>query len=227
VTTYELAWLYEVDPGARERFVEAYGPKGTWSRLFAGSPAYLGSQLIEEPGEPTRFVIVDRFTSAHAYADMLEHTRTQYAQLDRETRSLYLSERQLVPAPVARLRLDLVPGDLALCRLEPKDDVPEWAGRGPISVVARTQHELSIVCDWSVPPRTVRREGPYRALVVEGPLDLALTGIAAALVVPLAASDVPIVPVATFDTDYILVRATDVERARLALRAAGHTVWPG
>jgi hypothetical protein len=49
--------------------------------------------------------------------------------------------------------------------------------------------------------------------VVEGPLDFALTGILASLTEPLAVHQVPVFAVSTYDTDYLLVRLADRQRA--------------
>ena len=69
------------------------------------------------------------------------------------------------------------------------------------------------------------RQG-WRGLQVAGPLDFALTGVAAALTAPLAEAGVSVLPVATFDTDYLFVRAEALPRAwprwrRPARNAAG------
>ena len=71
-------------------------------------------------------------------------------------------------------------------------------------------------------PADVRREGGWRALRVAGLLDFGLTGVLASLVGPLADAGVPVFALGTFDTDWLLVRAGDLERALDALRAAGH-----
>jgi hypothetical protein len=70
-------------------------------------------------------------------------------------------------------------------------------------------------------------EAGWRALAVQGPLDFGLTGILAALAAPLAAARISIFAVSTYDTDYVLVRDRDLERAVLALREAGHSVSDG
>jgi hypothetical protein len=64
----------------------------------------------------------------------------------------------------------------------------------------------------------------YRALRVEGPLPLELVGIAAAIAGALAAAEVPIIPIGTYDTDYVLVRQEVLSRAIAALEGAGHRV---
>lgn len=80
------------------------------------------------------------------------------------------------------------------------------------------------MCRESSVPADVRRETGWRALVVDGPIDFALTGVLASLTAPLARSGVPVFAVSTFDTDWLLVRAADLARAMTALRDAGHRV---
>lgn len=123
------------------------------------------------------------------------------------------------------LTLDLLPVPLALLRLPAGDPVPAWTAevRHFLSIT-RTPAELSIVADAAAVPRDLAAHGPYRAFRVQGPLPLNAVGIMAALAVPLADAGVLIFPIATCDTDYLLVRATDVARAREALVAAEHQV---
>jgi hypothetical protein len=59
---------------------------------------------------------------------------------------------------------------------------------------------------------------------VVGPLDLALTGVLASLVGPLAAARVNIVAFSTYDTDYLLVPTVRLTEALDTLTAAGHRV---
>jgi hypothetical protein len=73
-------------------------------------------------------------------------------------------------------------------------------------------------------PAAGQIEPGWRALKVAGPLDLSLTGILAALAIPLATERIGLFAVSTYDTDYVLVREADLERAQAALRAAGHRV---
>lgn len=122
------------------------------------------------------------------------------------------------------LRLAVVPGVYAICRLSGDAGLPEWARGGRFVSVTRTPEELSIVCEAGAVPSGVRAEHPWRAVAVEGPLDLGQTGVLAALAAPLAAARISIFAVSTYDTDYVLVRDGDLERAVLALRSVGHDV---
>ena len=124
------------------------------------------------------------------------------------------------------LTLTLLPAPLALCRLSPNDPIPAWAaGARAFMSITRTPAELSIVADEDVVPPEVKAERGYRALRVEGPLPLTLVGIIAAIAEPLAAAAVPIFPIATYDTDYVIMRESDVAKAVASLRAAGHRVY--
>jgi hypothetical protein len=126
---------------------------------------------------------------------------------------------------VPSFHLTLLPERLAICRLPAGALVPEWAQvAGPLVSITRTADELSVVCDEADVPAEVTAERGWRALRVAGPLDFALTGVLAALVAPLAEAGVSIFALSTYDTDYVLVRETDVERAVAALAGAGHTV---
>lgn len=123
------------------------------------------------------------------------------------------------------LTLTLLPQTLAVCRLAPDAPLPEWAA-GDFVSITRTPTELSIVCAQQAVPTTIQAERDWRGLVVAGPLDFALTGVMAALAQPLAEAGISMLGIATYDTDYLLVRIHDFDRASAALRAAGHQLQP-
>jgi hypothetical protein len=120
-----------------------------------------------------------------------------------------------------------IPGDFAISRLDPHDHVPAWALAGSLFSVTRTFDELSIVCEAGLVPEGVRSDGGWRCLKVEGPFAFSIVGVVSALASALARSGVSVVVVATYDTDYLFVRAADLDRAVDALRADGHTVRAG
>jgi hypothetical protein len=122
------------------------------------------------------------------------------------------------------LTLAVVPGMYTVARLQAVDAIPAWATHGGLFSVTRTADELSIVCEADYVPSEVEQESGWRALVVEGRLDFALTGILLSLAAPLADAGVSIFALSTFNTDYLLVGANDLPRAVAALRAAGHRV---
>lgn len=110
---------------------------------------------------------------------------------------------------------------LALCRLAPDAPVPAWAWAGAFASVTRTPAELSIVCDETHVPADVAASRGWRAFEVRGPLDLSLVGVLAELAAPLVQAGVSIFPIATYDTDWILVREAQLDAACDAFTRAG------
>jgi hypothetical protein len=125
--------------------------------------------------------------------------------------------------PDHNLTLLLLPDTFAICRLEPAEPIPAWAVSEHFFSVTRSDEELSVVCREEAVPAGVRCVKGWRCLCVAGTLDLALVGVLASLSAPLADAGVGLFAVSTFDTDYLLIRNTDVARALAAFQEAGHT----
>jgi len=127
--------------------------------------------------------------------------------------------------PRPRLPLELLADTLAICRLDARAPVPAWAEQSSgFLTVSRTAEELSITAHQHAVPAGVPCERDYRALRVRGPLPLNLVGILAAIADPLAAAGLSIFAISTYDTDYVLIKAHDLEAALRVLERAGHQV---
>jgi len=126
--------------------------------------------------------------------------------------------------PRLELDLDLVPGRFAVCRLPPEAPLPEELQAQALVSSTRTAEELSIVCREELAPPAARRENGWRCLRLRGPVVFSLVGVVASLTVPLAAAGVSVFVLSTFDTDYLLVKEAQLERAAAALASAGHRV---
>ena len=125
------------------------------------------------------------------------------------------------PGNVARLRVVAMPGAYTVCRLDPDDPVPEWVA-GPFTSVTRSLTELSIVCRADRVPAEVPGEDGWRCFYLDDSFDLSQAGVLHSITQPLAAAGVSVFSIATFDTDYLLVRSFDA--AVRALREAGHEI---
>lgn len=124
-----------------------------------------------------------------------------------------------------QLTLSLLPGLYAVCRLPAGAPLPSWGQQGAFVSLTRTGDELSVVCPQESVPDGVQAEAAWRCIKVAGPFDLEDTiGVLAALAAPLAAAQVSLFVVSTYDTDYLLLKDRHLERAVAALTAAGHTV---
>ena len=116
-------------------------------------------------------------------------------------------------------------GRWAVCRLAPDALVPAWAASAArLHVVARTEAELSIVMPEAQVPAMVVAERGFRVIEVVGPVPFAVTGLMASLATPLAAAGISLFPVATYDTDYVLIKEDALRQAVDVLRGAGFTV---
>lgn len=126
------------------------------------------------------------------------------------------------PIAMMRLTLSVIDQPLAVCRLEADAALPQWIAGASFVSCTRTADELSVVAADDRVPDGVRCERGWRALKVEGPLDFSLTGVLASLATPLAEAAVSIFALSTFDTDYLLVKSADLDRALSVLANAGH-----
>jgi uncharacterized protein len=126
-----------------------------------------------------------------------------------------------------RLAIDLRPGDYAVFRLDPGSSVPAelfTAVEQSLVSITRTDQEISVICPSEFAPQEALAETGWRLLSVRGPLEFTLTGIISALSSELAAAGVALFSLSTFDTDHLLVKADDLQRAVSALSVAGHEV---
>jgi hypothetical protein len=120
------------------------------------------------------------------------------------------------------LKMKLLEGVYGVCRLGSAEPVPGWAGsRGGFLSVTRTEDELSVVCLQDGIPEDAKCERGWRIYKVLGPLDFSLVGILAGISGALAKSGVSMFAVSTYDTDYILVKGSDIGRASEALEGEG------
>lgn len=125
---------------------------------------------------------------------------------------------------MAALTLILLPETFAVCRLAPDATIPPLPLSASLVSVTLTREELSLVVPEDATPEGAQIEGGWRALRVAGMLDFALTGVLASLAAPLADAGISIFAISTYDTDYLLIPATNLTAALGALRAAGHSI---
>jgi len=123
-----------------------------------------------------------------------------------------------------RLALSVLPDQLGVCRLGPDDAFPDWVFDSPFFSITRTPEELSVVCIEGIIPPGCRCEMAWRCLKVRGPLAFNQTGVLAALTVPLAKAGISVFSLSTYDTDYLLVKDHDLDKAIMVLYAQGHIV---
>jgi len=122
------------------------------------------------------------------------------------------------------LVFSLLPGALAVCRLDAASAVPAWAAGGPFVSVTRTADELSVICPEDTVPAGIVAATGWRCLKLEGPFDFSETGLVASFASRLADDGISLMVVCTYDTDYLLVRDSDLDRAIECLEKDGYRI---
>jgi hypothetical protein len=129
-----------------------------------------------------------------------------------------------IPSPTMRLTLKVLDVTLAICQLEPGSEVEEWSDGTGIFSVMRTDDEVTIVCSEDLVPEGATCSKGWKCIRLVGQFDFTEVGIVSQLALPLAGANVPIFVMSTYNTDYVLVKNHDLQRASEALRMAGHHI---
>ena len=122
----------------------------------------------------------------------------------------------------SRLQLKKLDAELTVCKVE---SVAEIDLQKDFYFIGRTDEEISLVCRTEdTPAHTTERDDGWRGFRIQGVLDFSLIGILSKLSGILAEHKIGIFAVSTYNTDYILVKAENFDRAMEALEAAGYGV---
>lgn len=119
------------------------------------------------------------------------------------------------------MQLYIIPQEFSICKVADFSMVDvnaQWV------FTAHTDQEKSLVCPTTmVPHDTLSRDDGWRAFRIEGVLDFGLIGILSQISTVLAEGGVGIFALSTFNTDYILTKASQFPRAIELLKGAHHS----
>lgn len=120
------------------------------------------------------------------------------------------------------MRLKRLPYKMTICKVA---DVTAINLETDIYFIGKTDEELSLVCRTEdTPENTIERDDGWHGFRIEGVLDFSLIGIISKLSAILAENKIGIFAVSTFNTDYILVKDENFERAMDVLAIEGYEV---
>lgn len=118
--------------------------------------------------------------------------------------------------------LKKLPYDLTVCKLESLEELHQVS---EFYFIGKTDEEISLVCRTSeTPSGTIAREDGWKGFRIEGELDFSLVGILSKISGILADNKIGLFAVSTYNTDYVLVKKENFERAMAVLAAAGYEV---
>ena len=91
------------------------------------------------------------------------------------------------------------------------------------SFIGKTDEEKSLVCITDeVPANVIQRDDGWKAFRIQGVLDFSLIGILAKIAAALADNGISIFAVSTYNTDYVLMKKENYQKALDVLKALGY-----
>lgn len=135
---------------------------------------------------------------------------------------MYLCLMMMNVEELRNMKLRIIDTEFTVCKVE---DYSEIELGQPFVFTGATDEEKSLVCPTAlVPSNTTEREDGWKAFRIEGVLDFSLIGILSKISTLLAENGIGIFAISTFNTDYVLTKTKDFERAIKALESAGYEI---
>ena len=120
------------------------------------------------------------------------------------------------------MKLKMLPYNLTVCKVANMQDIML---EEDFYFVGKTDEEISLVCKTEdTPANTTNRDDGWRGFRIEGTLDFSLIGILSKLSSILAENKIGIFAVSTYNTDYILMKDVNYDRAMRVLAEAGYLI---
>ena len=112
--------------------------------------------------------------------------------------------------------------DFSVCKVEDYSLVDLDA---EFCFTGKTDEEKSLVClTDKVPDNTIEREDGWKAFRIQGVLDFSLIGILAKISALMAENGIGIFAISTFNTDYVLTKKENYQKAVNVLGNSGYTI---
>ncbi|GLR70214.1 ACT domain-containing protein [Agaribacter marinus] len=115
-------------------------------------------------------------------------------------------------------------GKYAIHSLRAESEIPREIFDADIYFIGKTKDELSLVVPQTIAIDAEETDLNWRILEVLGPLNLTMLGIMAGISKVLAHAEVSIFVESTFETDYVLVKQENLDKAIQALSDDGYTL---
>lgn len=120
------------------------------------------------------------------------------------------------------MQLKAIDAKFSVCKVKDSSEI-DYSQR--FCFVGKTDEELSLVCQTeNVPSKTIERDDGWSAFRIEGELDFSLIGILSKISAVLAKNKIGIFAISTYNTDYILTKSDNFEKALAVLAAEGYEI---
>jgi hypothetical protein len=126
------------------------------------------------------------------------------------------------------LNIEILKDKYAIYKLTPDSEIPSWIKDLDFYSITKTRDELSLVCKQNDSLNDAFEINKnWKILKIIGHLDLSIIGVIAEISRILKENKISIFTISTYDTDYVLVKERDLNRAVDSLKANGHIIFSG
>lgn len=120
------------------------------------------------------------------------------------------------------MEIKKIAGEFSVCKVA---DYSKVNLNARYCFTGKTEEENSLVClTEDVPDNTTERDDGWKAFRVQGVLDFSLIGILAKISGILAENKISVFALSTYNTDYILTKKENFDKAVIALKNSGYTI---
>lgn len=120
------------------------------------------------------------------------------------------------------MEIKIIHQDFSICKVA---DLTQVDYSDEFCFIGKTDEELSLVCSTNlVPNNALECDHGWKAFRIQGILDFSLIGILSKISTLLAEKEIGIFAVSTFNTDYILTKEENFEKAILTLEENGYEI---
>lgn len=120
------------------------------------------------------------------------------------------------------MKLKVIDEDFSVCKVT---DYSKVKLDSPFCFTGKTDEENSLVCRTEdVPDNTMDCDDGWKAFRIEGVLDFSLIGILSKISSLLAENKIGIFALSTYNTDYVLTKKGNYEKALAVLASAGYEI---
>ncbi len=120
------------------------------------------------------------------------------------------------------MELKIINQDFSICKVE---DLSQIDYSDEFCFISKTDEELSLVCNTNlVPPNAIECDNGWKAFRIQGVLDFSLIGILSKIATLLAENKIGIFAVSTYNTDYILTKKENFDKAIKTIEKNGYEI---
>ena len=120
------------------------------------------------------------------------------------------------------LKLKILNNEYAMHQLPPDGKIPKDVFKADFYSVTRTDDELSIIAPAKIPIKSNKVETDYSCMQLIGEFEVSITGVWASITTTLADAGIAVLTVTTYNTDYFLVKTSQLKKAVAAFKKNGY-----